>query len=52
METCTAPNSEAAKRYVQTVKAPNLSGRRDLEVILKDSQGKELWRGTYIGPGA
>jgi hypothetical protein len=41
---------ERAKRYVQTVTVPNLPGSTDLEVILRDKLGSEIWRGPYLGP--
>jgi hypothetical protein len=44
-----APNLDAAKRYVPTVNPATVSGRTDLEVILNDSKGQELWRGPYLG---
>ena len=43
---------ESAKRYVQTVTVHDLQGQSDLEVILRDMQGKELWRGPYLGNGS
>jgi hypothetical protein len=42
---------ENAKRYVQTVSVPNLQGQSDLEVILRDMLGNEIWRGPYLGGG-
>jgi hypothetical protein len=44
------PDVERAERYVQTVAAPNLTGRSHLEVILRDKLGSEIWRGPYWGP--
>lgn len=44
-----APNVDAAKRYAQTVRVPGLKGSGDLEVILHDAQGREVWRGPYSG---
>jgi hypothetical protein len=41
---------ERAKRHVQTVTVPNLEGPSDLEVILQDKLGSEIWRGPYLGP--
>ena len=41
---------ESAKLYVQTVPAPNLADLSDLEVILLDHMGSEIWRGPYLGP--
>jgi predicted acyltransferase len=45
---------ESAKRHVQTVTAPgaNIVGRSDLDVILRDSTGSEIWRGPYLGETA
>jgi hypothetical protein len=48
--TCTAPDTEAATRHVQTVAAPGVAGKSGLEVILLDSAGAEIWRGPYLGP--
>ena len=42
---------EGAKRHVQTVTVPNLQGQSDLEVIVRDTQGNEIWRGPYLGSG-
>jgi hypothetical protein len=44
-----APNSDAAKRYAQTANLHNDRGRKDLEVILTDDRGTEIWRGPYNG---
>ena len=41
---------ESAKLYVQTVPAPNLADLSNLEVILLDHMGSEIWRGPYLGP--
>ena len=42
---------QKAKRYVQTVAAPNLAAdASDLEVILLDHMGSQIWRGPYLGP--
>jgi hypothetical protein len=46
---CTAPDVELAKRHVQTVAAPSVTGKSGLEVILQDSEGAEVWRGPYLG---
>jgi len=43
---------ESAKRHVQTVSAYGVSPQSDLEVILLDGRGTEIWRGPYLGPGA
>lgn len=41
---------ERAKRYVQTVTVPGLSEKpSNLEVVLRDRLGHELWRGPYLG---
>jgi hypothetical protein len=45
------PTVEVAKRYVQTVTAPQVAGQSDLEVILFDTNGAEIWRGPYLGSG-
>lgn len=44
-----AANLEKAKQYVQTVAAPEVAGNVDLEVIVEDDKGVELWRGPYLG---
>jgi hypothetical protein len=41
---------ESAKRYVQTVAVPNLADACDLEVVLQNTDGSEIWRGPYLGP--
>ena len=42
---------QSAKRYVQTVAAPNLAADASgLDVILLDHMGSEIWRGPYLGP--
>jgi hypothetical protein len=41
---------ERAKWYVQTVTVPYLPRSTDLEVILRDKLGSEIWRGPYLGP--
>jgi hypothetical protein len=43
-------NLEKAKRHVQTVPAPNVAQHGELEVILLDHAGLEIWRGPYLGP--
>ena len=40
---------DAAKRYVQSARSSIVAGRSDLEVILRDSRGSEIWRGPYLG---
>lgn len=40
---------EAAKRYVQGMTAPTVKGRSDLEVILLDTHGKEVFRCPHKG---
>jgi hypothetical protein len=45
-----ASSLEAAKRYAQTVHAPNLPAAASaLEVVLRDMGGSEVWRGLYLG---
>jgi hypothetical protein len=39
---------ESAKRLVQGVNVRNLNGQSDLEVILCDQMGNEIWRGPYL----
>jgi len=46
-----ASNLNAAKRYVPTATSISVSGRADLEVVLSDSNGNEVWRGPYKGEG-
>ena len=45
-------SSETAKSYVQIVTAPQLVGKSDLEIILQDIRGVEIWRGPYLGNGS
>ena len=40
---------ETALGYVQTVTAPQLAGKSDLEIVLHDIRGVEIWRGPYLG---
>ena len=40
---------EEAMHHVQTLNAPAIAGRSDLEVILRDIRGSLLWRGPYLG---
>ena len=40
---------ESAKRYVRTVTMPDLPAISELEVILRDKLGLEIWRGPYLG---
>lgn len=42
-----ASSVAAARKHVNTVRAPELAGRSGLEVILHDSIGSEIWRGLY-----
>ena len=42
---------ETAKKHVQRVGAPNLTGQSDLEVILRDMLGNEICRVPYLGSG-
>ena len=39
---------ESAKRLVQRVNVRNLNGQSDLEVILRNPLGNEIWRGPYL----
>jgi hypothetical protein len=41
-------DADSAKQHVQTVAAPGLVGP-DLDVILQDARGNEIWRGPYQG---
>jgi hypothetical protein len=40
---------EEAKHHVQTLKAPAIAGKSDVEVILRDIGGSVIWRGPYLG---
>ena len=40
---------ETAMKHVRTVSAPNLTGRSNLEVILRDMRGNEICRVPYLG---
>jgi hypothetical protein len=40
---------ETAKRHVETINAPAVAGKSDLEVILRDIGGSVIWRGPYLG---
>ena len=40
---------ESAKRLVQRGNVRSLDGKSDLEVILHDQLGNEIWRGPYLG---
>jgi len=42
---------DSAKRHLQRVSAPNVAGKSNLEVVLKDLAGHEVWRGPYLGSG-
>lgn len=44
-----ASSLDAAKKYVQSVRAPTVDGKSGLEVILRDLAGTEIWRGPYLG---
>lgn len=39
---------ETAKRHVQTLNAPEVAGKSDLEVVLRDIGGSVIWRGPYL----
>jgi hypothetical protein len=41
-----AGSLETAKKHVQTVRAPKVAGRSDLEAILRDLLGNEIWSGA------
>jgi hypothetical protein len=41
----------AATEYVKGVTAPNVQGRTDLEVILQDGRGNEIFRCRHRGNG-
>jgi hypothetical protein len=47
-----APDLEAARRYVETVYEPNVTAEAELDVRLLDGSGREVWRGTYVGPNS
>ena len=38
-----------AKKHVQTVSAPNVTGQSNLEVVLRDMLGNEICRVPYLG---
>ena len=40
---------ESAKRHAQAGLAAGVEAKPGLEVILLDDQGRELWRGSYLG---
>ena len=40
---------ESAKRHAQAGLAPGMEAKPGLEVILLDHQGREIWRGPYLG---
>ena len=40
---------ETAMKHVQTVRASNVAGRSDLEVILRDMLGNEICRVPSLG---
>jgi hypothetical protein len=44
-------NLDLAKKHVQTVGAPHVAGKSNLEVILRDVGGSVIWRGPYLGNG-
>jgi hypothetical protein len=44
-----ASDIDIAKRHVQTTFAPSVEVRPGLEVILLDSEGREIWRAPYLG---
>ena len=45
-----APDIEAAKHHVQTVYERTVSAKAELDVRLLDGFGREVRRGTYVGP--
>jgi hypothetical protein len=45
-----APDIEAAKHHVQTVYERTVSAEAELDVRLLDGFGREVRRGTYVGP--
>lgn len=46
-----ASSLEAAKRYAQTIRAPNIAPEASaLEVVLQDLGGLEVLRGASLGP--
>ena len=44
-----ASSIEEAKHHIQTLNAPAIAGKSDLEVILRDMGGAVVWRGPYLG---
>ena len=40
---------ESAKRHAQAGLASGIEAKPGLEVILLDDQGREIWRGSYLG---
>ena len=43
---------ESARLHAQTARVPGLSEQpAELQVILRDHQGLEIWRGPYLGSG-
>jgi hypothetical protein len=45
------PSLETAKKHVATVNVPNVAGRANLGVILRDLLGSEICRVPYVGSG-
>lgn len=43
---------DSAKKHVQTVSAPKVEWQPNLEVILRDIRGSEIWRAPYLGKGS
>jgi hypothetical protein len=46
---CYISDFEAAKHHIETVSARKLAGKSNLEAILKDITGHEIWRGSSPG---
>jgi hypothetical protein len=45
-------DAESARRHAQTARVPGLSEQpSQLQVILRDHLGLEIWRGPYLGSG-